>query len=258
MCEGGVWWQWVGVSGFEVRSCWWFGVLSWFCCCHEVTKPLREKGYDVLVVDAGPVSSPLAALATELYEAYSTGRHGARNAGAVQQWLTELELVDTLHRLRGKPGGKLLVVLDQAEALLAGKDTEVAQVVDVLFPESRPVGAPSVLVTLRAALVDAALRHPSLGFRAAARRHPAVDADRCAPRRPPITGQRRRPVQTPDLAVRGSSPDREGLAGGVAIRSGRDRRLLGSRRLGPLGRGRCRRSAAVCGRPPRRACRRRC
>ncbi|WP_308404954.1 trypsin-like peptidase domain-containing protein [Streptomyces sp. 35G-GA-8] len=128
-----------------------------------VVPKMREKGYDVLVVDAGPVSSPLAALATELYEAYSTGRHGARNAGDVQQWLTELGLVDTLHRLRGKPGGKLLVVLDQAEALLAGKDTEVAQVVDVLFPENRPVGAPSVLVTLRADLIDAALRHPSLG-----------------------------------------------------------------------------------------------
>nr|WSW49400.1 trypsin-like peptidase domain-containing protein [Streptomyces sp. NBC_01001] len=128
-----------------------------------VVPQMREKGYDVLVVDAGPVSSPLAALATELYEAYGTGRHGAGNAGEVQEWLTELGLVDTLHRLRGKSGGKLLVVLDQAEALLAGKDTEVAQAVDVLFPENRPVGAPSVLVTLRADFIDAALRHPSLG-----------------------------------------------------------------------------------------------
>ncbi|MCF4140842.1 serine protease [Streptomyces sp. Tue 6430] len=128
-----------------------------------VVPRMREKGYDVLVVDAGPVSSPLAALATELYEAYGTGRHGARNAGEVQEWLTELGLVDTLHRLRGKPGGKLLVVLDQAEALLAGTDTEVARTVDALFPENRPAGAPGVLVTLRADFVDAALRHPSLG-----------------------------------------------------------------------------------------------
>ncbi|WP_030543301.1 trypsin-like peptidase domain-containing protein [Streptomyces albus] len=128
-----------------------------------VVPRMREKGYDILVVDAGPVSSPLAALATELYEAHRTRRHGARHAGEVQEWLTELGLVDTLHRLRGRSGGKLLVVLDQAEALLAGTDTEVAQVVDVLFPESRPAGAPGILVTLRADFVDAALRHPSLG-----------------------------------------------------------------------------------------------
>lgn len=128
-----------------------------------VVPKMREEGYDIVVVDAGAVSSPLAALATELYEAYGTGQHGAGNAGEVREWLTELGLVDTLHRLRGKSGGKFLVVLDQAEALLAGKDTEVAQAVDLLFPENRPVGAPSVLVTLRADFIDAALRHPSLG-----------------------------------------------------------------------------------------------
>nr|WP_256356070.1 serine protease [Streptomyces sp. PKU-EA00015] len=128
---------------------------------------MRADTYDVLVVNAAAVGSPLVALATEMYEAFVVGRPQeparARSAGEVQEWLTELGLVDTLHRVRGKAGGKLLVVLDQAEALLARDAAEVAQVAGLLFPESRPTGGLRVLLTLRADFMDAALRHPHLG-----------------------------------------------------------------------------------------------
>ncbi|MFD5111915.1 trypsin-like peptidase domain-containing protein [Streptomyces sp. NPDC058391] len=132
-----------------------------------VVPRMRADKYDVLVVNAGDVASPLAALATELYEVFVVGRPHepprVRSAGDVQLWLTELGLVDTLHRVRGKAGGKLLVVLDQAEALLARDDAEVAQVVSLLFPESRPTTGLRVLLTLRADFMDEALKHAHLG-----------------------------------------------------------------------------------------------
>ncbi|MEV3898482.1 nSTAND1 domain-containing NTPase [Streptomyces anulatus] len=131
-----------------------------------VVPRMRKAGYDVLVVNAGTSSSLAAALATEVYEAFRPGPGGSarvRNAGEVQEWLTQMGLADTLHRIRGAAGGKLLVVLDQAEALLARDPADVAQAVEVLFPPGPPAEGLSVLVTLRADFMDAALKHPSLG-----------------------------------------------------------------------------------------------
>ncbi|MFJ3953668.1 trypsin-like peptidase domain-containing protein [Streptomyces libani] len=132
-----------------------------------VVPRMRADKYDVLVVNAGDVGSLLVALATEMHEAFIIGRPHeparAQSASEVQAWLTELGLVDTLHRLRGKVGGKLLVVLDQAEALLAQDDAEVAEVVSLLFPASPSATGLRVLLTLRADFMDAALKHPHLG-----------------------------------------------------------------------------------------------
>lgn len=132
-----------------------------------VVPQMRADKYDVLVVNAGEADSPLVALANEMYEVFVIGRPHepvrARSAGEVQTWLTDLGLVDTLHRVRGKTGGKLLVVLDQAEALLARDDAKVAQVVSLLFPETRAATGPRVLLTLRADFMDQALKHPHLG-----------------------------------------------------------------------------------------------
>ncbi|MFV0131176.1 trypsin-like peptidase domain-containing protein [Streptomyces sp. HMX112] len=131
-----------------------------------VVPRMRRAGHDVLVVNAGQVSSPRSALATELYEAVRTGRYGlpprARDADQVESWLTAKGLADAFHRARGSASAGLLVVLDQAEALLDRTEEEVAQAVELLFPERRPDGL-RVLVTLRSDFVDAALRHPVLG-----------------------------------------------------------------------------------------------
>ncbi|GGU46713.1 nSTAND1 domain-containing NTPase [Streptomyces lavendofoliae] len=131
-----------------------------------VVPRMRQAGYDVLVVNAGQVSSPLSALATELYEAARTGRYGlppqAPDADTVERWLTAKGLTDTFHRLRRSTSARLLVVLDQAEALLDRTDAEVARAIDLLFPDRLPDGV-RVLATLRADFVDAVLRHPRLG-----------------------------------------------------------------------------------------------
>lgn len=131
-----------------------------------VVPRMREAGYDVLVLNAGQVSSPRSALATELYEAVRTGRYGlpprARDADAIEGWLAAKGLADTLHRVRGTASADFLVVLDQAEALLDRTEAEVAQAANLLFPERHPDGL-RVLVTLRADFIDAVLRHPLLG-----------------------------------------------------------------------------------------------
>ncbi|GAA2617018.1 hypothetical protein GCM10010304_83370 [Streptomyces roseoviolaceus] len=127
---------------------------------------MRRDGYEVLVVDAGKVSSPRAALATELWEAVRDGGRGpyrASGAGQVEDWLAEYGLADTLHRLRGTQNGRLLVLLDQAEALLDRTEREVAEAVALLFPERRPGTGLRVLLTLRADFMDAMLKHPRLG-----------------------------------------------------------------------------------------------
>ncbi|MEV8596346.1 trypsin-like peptidase domain-containing protein [Streptomyces sp. NPDC052012] len=126
---------------------------------------MRRDGYEVLVVDAGKVSSPRAALAVELWEAVRDAPRGPQRAGGVdevERMLAAYGLGDTLHRLRGRRSGRLLVLLDQAEALLDRTETEVAEAVELLFPQ-RPGPGPRVLVTLRADFMDAVLRHPLLG-----------------------------------------------------------------------------------------------
>ncbi|MFD0386132.1 hypothetical protein ACFQ2B_38375 [Streptomyces stramineus] len=71
-------------------------------------------------------------------------------------------LADAYHRARGQAAGGLVVVLDQAEALLDRTEAEVTEAADLLFPDRRPAGL-RVLVTLRADFMDAMLKHPRLG-----------------------------------------------------------------------------------------------
>ncbi|MEU2513454.1 nSTAND1 domain-containing NTPase [Streptomyces syringium] len=131
-----------------------------------VVPRMRRAGYDVLVVNAGQISSPRSALATELYEAVRSGRYGlparAGSAEQVEAWLADRGLADAYHRARGKASGGLVVVLDQAEALLDRTEAEVTEAADLLFPGRQPAGV-RVLVTLRADFMDAMLKHPRLG-----------------------------------------------------------------------------------------------
>ncbi|MFI6524396.1 nSTAND1 domain-containing NTPase [Streptomyces uncialis] len=130
-----------------------------------VVPAMRRAGHAVLVVDCGRAGSPRAALATELFEAALSGRYGpARvdSAGQVDVLLGELGLVDAFHRATGRPPARLLVVLDQAEALLNAPGPELAGTIALLFPQRRPSG-PRVLMTLRADFLDAALSDPHLG-----------------------------------------------------------------------------------------------
>lgn len=131
-----------------------------------VVPRMRQAGYDVLVVNAGRIASPRAAIATELYEHVRSGHYGlparASSADQVEAWLASLGLADALHRATGSPSGRLLIVLDQAEALLDRTDDELAQATDLLFP-AHPAAGPRVLLTLRSDFMDATLKHPRLG-----------------------------------------------------------------------------------------------
>ncbi|MFF7249292.1 trypsin-like peptidase domain-containing protein [Embleya sp. NPDC008237] len=130
-----------------------------------VVPALRPAGHVVLVVDAGRVGSVRAALATELFATATADGDGPApvdSADRVDAWLREWGLVDALHRATGRPAARLLVVLDQAEALLNTPETELAETIALLFPEHPPAGL-RILVTLRADFMDAALSHPRLG-----------------------------------------------------------------------------------------------
>ncbi|MEU1821227.1 trypsin-like peptidase domain-containing protein [Streptomyces abikoensis] len=130
-----------------------------------VAPRMRQAGYEVLVIDAGRITSTRAALATELFEMVRSGRHGPARADSVDRidrWLCELGLTDTFHRVMGRSAARLLVVLDQAEALLNRSDPELAETVELLFPQQRPACL-WVLATLRADFMDAVLSHARLG-----------------------------------------------------------------------------------------------
>ncbi|WP_327389382.1 serine protease [Streptomyces microflavus] len=145
-----------------------------------VVPVMREAGYVVLVVNAGHISSVRSALATELYKLAGAREaeepegqpdeqpegpgeeHHLRNAGEVASALGTMGLADTLHRALGRTAGRVLIVLDQAEALLSRPAAEVADAARLLLSEGMPYGV-RVLLTLRADFVDAALSHPDLG-----------------------------------------------------------------------------------------------
>ncbi|GGX75082.1 nSTAND1 domain-containing NTPase [Streptomyces hiroshimensis] len=130
-----------------------------------VVPRMRQDGYEVLVIDAGRITSTRAALATELFESVRSGQHGPARADSVDHvdhWLRELGLTDTFHRITGRSAARLLVVLDQAEALLNRSEAELAETVELLFPQQQPAGL-WVLATLRADFMDAALSHARLG-----------------------------------------------------------------------------------------------
>ncbi|WP_040688833.1 nSTAND1 domain-containing NTPase [Nocardiopsis lucentensis] len=132
-----------------------------------VVPRMRQDGFEVLVVNAGRVGSLRAALATELFEAMNSGRFGPARAertdqGQLERWLDDLGLMDAFHRATGRQDMRLLIVLDQFEALLNLSEPEIEQVVALLFPERGPEGL-RVLATLRADLMDAMLSHARLG-----------------------------------------------------------------------------------------------
>ncbi|WP_432087402.1 nSTAND1 domain-containing NTPase [Streptomyces sp. bgisy095] len=153
-----------------------------------VVPRMREAGHDVLAVDSGRAGNLRAALATELSalagassaDSLRTALAGASSADPprteppsavspptvdadrVEAWLGRLGLADAFHRATGRPAARLLVVLDQAEALLDLPDADLADALDLLFPPRPPAG-PRILLTLRADCVDAALNHPRLG-----------------------------------------------------------------------------------------------
>ncbi|MEU6863541.1 AAA family ATPase [Streptomyces sp. NPDC046876] len=133
-----------------------------------VAPRMRRAGHEVLVADFSGATSPKAVLATELFEVVRSGQDDgparAENADQVERWLDRLGLMGAFHRATGRRGQKarLLVVLDQAEALLNRSEAEIEQAVALLFPEQRPPGL-QVLLTLRADFMDAALGDAHLG-----------------------------------------------------------------------------------------------
>ncbi|MFI6121994.1 trypsin-like peptidase domain-containing protein [Streptomyces sp. NPDC051064] len=127
-----------------------------------VVPRLRRSGWEILVVDCSGVGVPRAALATELFERSAGGSGPARaeHADRVEAWLRELGLVDAFHRATGRTAERLLVVLDQAEALLNLPEPDLAETLGLLFPPRRT--GLRVLATLRADVINTALRHPRL------------------------------------------------------------------------------------------------
>ncbi|MDT0406939.1 nSTAND1 domain-containing NTPase, partial [Streptomyces edwardsiae] len=70
--------------------------------------------------------------------------------------------MDTVHRVLGPTAGRVLVVLDQAEALLDGSPAVAEEAARLLSPASRHSRL-RVLITLRADFVGAALNHAHFG-----------------------------------------------------------------------------------------------
>ncbi|MFF7097311.1 trypsin-like peptidase domain-containing protein [Streptomyces rubradiris] len=130
-----------------------------------VAPVMRRAGHEVVVVHCGRTSRPVGALAVELLELARQERFGPPRAIGVERvftWLTGAGLTDTVHRLTGSATTDLLVVLDQAEALLDLPEEDLSALLSVLFPARRTAGM-RVLLTLRADFVDAALTHEHLG-----------------------------------------------------------------------------------------------
>ncbi|MFJ7960914.1 trypsin-like peptidase domain-containing protein [Streptomyces sp. NPDC096319] len=130
-----------------------------------VAPAMRRAGHEVVVVHCGRTSSPVSALAVELLELARQERFGPSRAVGVDRvatWLTGAGLADTVHRLTGSATTDLLVVLDQAEALLDLPQENLTALLSVLFPARRTAGM-RVLLTLRADFVDAVLSHEDLG-----------------------------------------------------------------------------------------------
>ncbi|MFD0354541.1 trypsin-like peptidase domain-containing protein [Streptomyces sp. NPDC127110] len=123
-----------------------------------VAPRLRARGYEVLVVRAAeglPVRTALAAELARLGD-------GPARPRELEEDLDRHGLAAAARLALGDRADRLLVVLDQAEALLAegrsGDDGSAA----LLFPEPHPAGL-RVLLTLRADFLEAALAHPALG-----------------------------------------------------------------------------------------------
>ncbi|WP_043235759.1 ATP-binding protein [Streptomyces violaceusniger] len=130
-----------------------------------VVPRMRRDGYQILQLNATRFASLRSALATELFEISRSEPHGpprAQNADQVEAWLANLGLADTVHRALGSSADRLLVVLDQAEALLEGSEAVAEELAGLLFSEL-PRDGLRVLITLRADFMDAALNHARFG-----------------------------------------------------------------------------------------------
>ncbi|MET7501090.1 serine protease [Streptomyces microflavus] len=133
-----------------------------------VVPVVREAGYTVLVVDAGHISSLRHALATRLYELHLRERERVDgpapvdSAEHVGSLLGTDSFADVLDRVLGSAGHRVLVVLDQAEALLDRSEAELAEAAGLLFRQGQPEGI-RVLLTLRSDFMDAVLSHTVLG-----------------------------------------------------------------------------------------------
>ncbi|WP_329470474.1 serine protease [Streptomyces sp. NBC_01723] len=130
-----------------------------------VAPVMRRAGHEVVIIHCGRTSRPMDALAVELLELGRQKRFGPPRATGLERvvtWLTGAGLADTVHRLTGTATTDLLVVLDQAEALLDLPEEALTALLSVLFPARRTAGM-RVLLTLRADFIDAALSHEHLG-----------------------------------------------------------------------------------------------
>ncbi|MFD9417370.1 trypsin-like peptidase domain-containing protein [Streptomyces goshikiensis] len=136
-----------------------------------VAPRLRAEGYEVLVLRADGGTPPRTALAAELLRLAGPGPHGADRGSALrdlEEELTRHGLVGAARRALGDPAGRYLLVLDQAEQLLAGPpgpddaEERAEAAAGLLFPDPHP-DALRVLLTLRADFLEAALSHPLLG-----------------------------------------------------------------------------------------------
>ncbi|MDI9888597.1 serine protease [Streptomyces sp. HNM0645] len=131
-----------------------------------VVPKVRRSGREILKLNAGHFESLRAELATQLYEIVRSLRYGEpriASAGEIESCLTKLGLADTARRALGPEVDELLVILDQAEALLDPSKDVAGEAADLLFPEGRQSGV-RVLLTLRADYMDAALKHARLGL----------------------------------------------------------------------------------------------
>ncbi|MCX5379685.1 trypsin-like peptidase domain-containing protein [Streptomyces sp. NBC_00091] len=143
-----------------------------------VVPRLRARGYEVLVVRAAEGLPVRTALAAELARLAHPGPGGGpAQPRALEESLTLHGLTATARSALGARAGRLLVVLDQAEALLADHRHGDDDTAGLLFPEPYPAGL-RVLLTLRADFLEAALSHPVLG--------PALDRAAVRPL-PPMT-----------------------------------------------------------------------
>ncbi|WP_405981831.1 trypsin-like peptidase domain-containing protein [Streptomyces sp. NBC_00158] len=123
-----------------------------------VAPRLRARGYEVLVVRAAEGLPVRTALASELAR-LGDGPAGPRE---LEEELARHGLAAAARQALGERAGRLLVVLDQAEALLAEGRSGDDGSASLLFPEPPPAGL-RVLLTLRADFLEAALAHPVLG-----------------------------------------------------------------------------------------------
>ncbi|MFD7629554.1 trypsin-like peptidase domain-containing protein [Streptomyces sp. NPDC059851] len=128
-----------------------------------VVPRLRARGSEVLVVRAADGLPVRTALAAELARlARPEPRVGPAALRDLEESLTRHGLPAAARLALGARSERLLVVLDQAEAVLSDPRRIDDDGVGLLFPEPHPPGL-RVLVTLRADFLEAALSHPVLG-----------------------------------------------------------------------------------------------